>query len=127
MSRGRGKSIIDAARAHDDDPVRQQHGLFDRLTKITVARMRSQSGSSSLCISMNSSATDFLTAYRAVPERAAPRIASLCAVLPTPALSMIRHMRLGEAGMSTWVTPRCESASTTALMTVAGAPIVQEP
>jgi hypothetical protein len=55
---------------------------------------------------MNSSATDFRTAYRAVPERAAPRIAGLCTVLPTPALSKIRHMRLGEAGMSTWVTPQ---------------------
>ena len=37
---------------------------------------------------------------------------------------MIRQTRLGEAGMSTWVTPRCESASTTALMTVAGEPMV---
>src|SRR4051794_39557764 len=35
-----------------------------------------------------------------------------------------RQIRFGVAGMSTWVTPRCESASTTALMTAAGEPIV---
>ena len=35
-----------------------------------------------------------------------------------------RQLRFGVAGMSTWVTPRCDSASTTALITAAGEPMV---
>ena len=37
---------------------------------------------------------------------------------------MMRQRRLADAGMSTWFPPRCDNASTTALATAAGEPIV---
>ena len=50
-----------------------------------------------------------------IPHSAARRGAASC---------MTRQIRLGLAGMSTWLTPYDESASTTAFITAAGDPMV---